>query len=65
MYQFFSVSALNQQMQVEERLAVEKEVAVVIAEVPPASLAVEESLVRYGLTVFTLFGKKTCRLIKR
>ena len=58
MYQFFSVSALNQQMQVEERLAVEKEVAVVIAEVPPASLAVEESLVRYGLTVFTLFGKK-------
>ena len=56
MYQFFSVSALNQQMQVEERLAVQKEVAV--AEVPPASVAVEESLVRYGLTVFTLFSKR-------
>ena len=58
MNQLFSVSVLNQQMQAEERLAVEKEVAVVVAEVPPASLAVEESLVRYGSTVFTLFGKR-------
>ena len=58
MNQLFSVSVLNQQMQAEERLAIEEEVAVVVAEVPPASLAVEESLVRYGSTVFTLFGKK-------
>ena len=47
---------LNHELQVKERLAVEKEVAV--AEVPPASVAVEESLVRNGLTVCTLFGKR-------
>ena len=65
MNQFFSVSALNQQMQIEDLLVVEKEVAVKVAVVPPASIAVEESIIRYGLTVFTHFWqKKASWLIK-
>ena len=57
---------LNQEMQVEERLTVEKEVAVKVAELPPSSLAMEEFLVRYGLAVFTIFRrKKTSSLIRK
>ena len=45
-------------MRVKERRAVEKEVEEVVAEVRPTSLAVEDSLVRYSLTVFALLRKK-------
>ena len=58
MNQFFSVSELNQQMQIEDQLVVEKEVAVKVAVVPLASIAVEESIIRYGLKVCTHFGQK-------